>query len=344
MRSMSRQKSVKPLRMVPVVAVLAAVAGLAAWYVWRPVPVSVVTPSRGNAAEVVYASGVVEPVTWAKVTPLVRERIVEQCNCEGSSVKKGDILARLDDSEARAALAELEARLSLAEQELRRYNLMLEKNTAAQQSVDRANSEVDQLKALAVGQRARLDSYIIRAPIDGFVLRQDGEVGEVADLGTALFWVGEQKPLLVVADVNEEDIPRLRLGQKALLKSDAFRDRTLDATVSNITPKGDPVTKTYRVKLRLPDDTPLMIGMSTDVNVIVRVSENTLLLPSVAAEANKVFTIEEDRARLREIRTGIRGPNGIEILSGLDEKAHVVSPFPQDIKDGARVAITGAAK
>ncbi|TDW27366.1 RND family efflux transporter MFP subunit [Rhizobium azibense] len=334
----------KPFRLLSVVVALSVAGGLAAWYVWRPIPVSVVVPSRGSAAEIVYASGVVEPVTWAKVTPLVRERIVEQCNCEGAAVKKEDILARLDDSEARAALAELEARLALAEQEFRRYNLMLEKNTAAQQSVDRASSEVEQLKALAAGQRARLDSYIIRAPIDGVVLRQDGEVGEVADLGTALFWVGEQKPLLVVADVNEEDIPRLRLGQKALLKSDAFKDQTLDATVSSITPKGDPVTKTYRVKLRLPDHTPLMIGMSTDVNVIVRVSENALLVPTVAMQTEKIFTVEGNSARLREIKTGIRGPSGIEIRSGLDEKARVISPFPQDLKDGARVTITGAAK
>ncbi|SCW80939.1 RND family efflux transporter, MFP subunit [Rhizobium mongolense subsp. loessense] len=334
----------RPFRLLSVVVALSVAGGLVAWYVWHSIPVSVVVPARGSAAEIVYASGVVEPLTWAKVTPLVRERIVEQCNCEGATVKTGDILARLDDSEARAALAELEARLALAEQEFRRYNLMLEKNTAAQQSVDRASSEVQQLKALAVGQRARLDSYIIRAPIDGVVLRQDGEVGEVADLGTALFWVGEQKPLLVVADVNEEDIPRLRLGQKALLKSDAFKDQTLNATVSSITPKGDPVTKTYRVKLRLPDDTPLMIGMSTDVNVIVRVSENALLVPTVAVQAEKVFTVEGNSARLREIKAGIRGPSGIEIRSGLDEQARVISPFPQDLKDGAWVTITGAAK
>ncbi|TCU39272.1 efflux RND transporter periplasmic adaptor subunit [Rhizobium azibense] len=334
----------RPFRLLSVVVALSVAGGLAAWYVWHPIPVSVVVPLRGRAAEIVYASGVVEPLTWAKVTPLVRERVVEQCNCEGASVEKGDILARLDDSEARAALAELEARLALAEQEFRRYNLMLEKNTAAQQSVDRASSEVEQLKALAAGQRARLDSYIIRAPIDGVVLRQDGEVGEVADLGTALFWVGEQKPLLVVADVNEEDIPRVRLGHKALLKSDAFKDQTLEATVSSITPKGDPVTKTYRVKLRLPNDTPLMIGMSTDVNIIVRVSENALLVPTIAMQAEKVFTVEGNFARLREIKSGIRGPNGIEIISGLDETTHVISPFPQDLMDGTRVTITGTAK
>ena len=329
------------MRYIVGLAVLVAVAGIALWYIWRPSPVSVVTPTRGDAAEIVYASGVVEPRTWAKVTPVVRERIVEQCNCEGSKVAKGDLLARLDDNEAQAALAELEARLGLAQEDFRRQSVLAERNTASQQALDRARSEVAQLEALVAGQKARLDSYVIRAPITGTVLRQDGEVGEVAELGDVLFWVGERKPLQVVADVNEEDIPRVEEGQRALLRSDAFPKQDLEATVDSITPKGDPVTKTYRVYLRLPEETPLRIGMSTDVNVIIRVAKNALLIPSVAAEGNKVFIVEGDVARRREVDTGIRGTNGIEVLSGLDEKARIVSPYPADLADGARVAAAG---
>ena len=329
------------MRYIVGLAVLVAVAGIALWYIWRPSPVSVVTPTRGDAAEIVYASGVVEPRTWAKVTPVVRERIVEHCNCEGSKVAKGDLLARLDDNEAQAALAELEARLRLAQEDFRRQSVLAERNTASQQALDRARSEVAQLEALVAGQKARLDSYVIRAPITGTVLRQDGEVGEVAELGDVLFWVGERKPLQVVADVNEEDIPRVEEGQRALLRSDAFPKQDLEATVDSITPKGDPVTKTYRVYLRLPEETPLRIGMSTDVNVIIRVAKNALLIPSVAAEGNKVFIVEGDVARRREVDTGIRGTNGIEVLSGLDEKARIVSPYPADLADGARVAAAG---
>ncbi|MDK1483147.1 efflux RND transporter periplasmic adaptor subunit, partial [Sinorhizobium sp. 6-117] len=260
---------------------MAAVAGAAAyWYVSRPAPVTVVTPKRGDAAEIVYASGVVEPRIWAKVTPTVRERIVEQCNCEGERVEKDHVLARLDDTEARATRGELQARLSLAQEEYRRKLALSARNTISVQEVDRARTEVAQLEALVAAQQARLASYVLRAPSAGQVLRQDGEIGEVAELGTVLFWVGEPKPLIVTAEVNEEDIPRVEVGQRALLRSDAFAGRELEAVVDSITPKGDPVTKTYRVRFRLPDDTPLRIGMSTDVNVIVRQSPNALILPS----------------------------------------------------------------
>jgi RND family efflux transporter MFP subunit len=303
------------------------------------VPVSVVAPTRGDAAEIVYASGVVEPVRWAKVTPLARERIVEQCDCEGSRVQKGDVLARLDTSEAEAALAELDARLAQARGDMRRLSVLAERNAASQQDLERACSEVTQLEALVAGQKARLESYVLRAPISGTVLRQDGEVGEVADLGTALFWVGEPRPLIVVAEVNEEDIPRVKPGQQVLLRSDAFPNRDLRAVVDSITPKGDPISRTYRVRSRLPDDTPLLIGMTADVNVIIRVSEEALLIPSVALGGDKVFVIEGDAAQLRRIETGIRGANGVEVLSGLDESAQLVSPYPQELADGARVRI-----
>ena len=114
--------------------------------------------------------------------------------------------------------------------------------------------------------------------------------------------------------------------------------------VDSITPKGDPVTKTYRVYFRLPGDTPLRIGMSTDVNVITRVSEKALLVPSVAAQGNRMFVVEDGKARPREVTTGIRGTDGVEILAGIDDQARIISPYPQGLADGARVSVTSLAK
>ncbi len=85
--------------------------------------------------------------------------------------------------------------------------------------------------------------------MDGVVLRRDGEVGEIAEAGQILFRVGVPKPLQVVAEVNEEDIPRVALGQTVLLRTDAFPDRRLEGKVREITPMGDVVAKTYRIKV-----------------------------------------------------------------------------------------------
>jgi len=318
----------------------AILAGAAAyWYAGRPTGVATVTPTRGDAAEIVYASGVVEPRHWAKVTSLIRERIVSLCNCEGEPVRAGDILARLNDREPETALAELQARLRLAADERQRVAVLVGRNAASQAALDRARSEVAQIEAQLAGQAARLESYVLRAPSDGIVLRQDGEVGEIAEPGAVLFWVGQPSPRVVIADVNEEDIPRIAPGQPALLSADAFRSRTLEAVVDHVTPMGDPLTRTYRVRFRLPEDTPLMIGMSVDVNVVVHVSENALLVPSLALDGTTLFVVEEGIARRREIEAGIRGIQQVEILSGISAQARIVSPFPDGLRDGARVTL-----
>ena len=86
----------------------------------------------------------------------------------------------------------------------------------------------------------KIDSLVLRAPLDGMVLRRDGEVGEIAGPTDVLFWVGPPLPTQVVAEVNEEEINHIRVGQKAFLRSDAFPGQALPASVSQITPK--PIT------------------------------------------------------------------------------------------------------
>ena len=75
------------------------------WLFARPPEARAIVVARGDAAEVVYATGIVEPVHWAKIVALQRKRVVELCRCEGEPVKKGEILARLDDAAADRAAA-----------------------------------------------------------------------------------------------------------------------------------------------------------------------------------------------------------------------------------------------
>src|SRR5690606_37654191 len=143
----------------------------------------------------------------------------------------------------------------------------------------------------------------------GIVLRRDGEVGEIAGVGNAdvLFWIGEPAPLRVVADVSEDDITKVRDGQSVLLRHEAAPSTALTATVSSITPKGDPQSKTFRVYLALPDDTPLRIGMSVGANIVAREVKDTLVVPADAVSGNTVEIVEGGRLVRRHVTTGIRG-------------------------------------
>ncbi|ALM53969.1 efflux RND transporter periplasmic adaptor subunit [Halomonas huangheensis] len=327
------------LRLLLVLALLAGCA-LAIWWAMRPTPVTTVTPVRGDAAEIVYATGVVEPRDWAQLAPLARGRIEYLCQCEGEWVEQGSVLARLDDREAKARLEELTTRAAQADDDLARMERLAQQRAVSQQSLDQARSDAYRARALASAQETLLDHHVLRAPLAGEVLRQDAEIGEIAGPDQALFWVGQPQKLQVVAEVNEEDIPDVESGQRVLIHADAFPERKLEAKVIRVTPKGDPVARTYRVYLELPEGTPLRIGMSVEANIITRVVNNAQLLPIEAFQQDEVFIVDNDEAQRRTLDVGIRGTERVEVVTPLEEGTQVISPWPTELSEGDQVTIS----
>src|SRR6185312_14416772 len=222
-------------------------AGAGWWALGRAPQVAGIPATRGTAVEIVYATGGVEPVRWAKVASVIRDRIVEICDCEGKAVAKGDVLARLDSREVEAGLKELKAREEFLKREMSRVSDLITRGSATTQAHERAGMDLQTVQGLISVQTEKISDYTIVAPMDGVVLRRDGEIGEIAEAGQILFRIGVPKPLQVVAEVNEEDIPRVALGQVVLFRTDAFPDGRLEGTVSEITPMGDVAAKTFRV-------------------------------------------------------------------------------------------------
>ena len=325
-------------RIVTVAGLAAAGAGVWTW-LNQGTPVVVQPVKRGTAAEVVYGTGAVEPVEWAKVIPPVRARIERHCRCEGKTVKAGDVLMTLDEKAPRAELAQLDARRNFLTHELDRQRNLIARGSASLQAYERAQSELGQVEAQIAAATARLSDYTVRAPIDGVVLRADGQVGEIAGTTEPLFWVGKPRPLQIVTDVNEEDVARVAEGQTVMLRNDAFLDRTLPATVASITPKGDPVKKTFRLYLALPEDTPLRVGMSVEANIVAKEKKDALTAPSEALSGSSVFARDGDRARRRPVTLGIRGTRAVEITGGISEGEMIIAPVPVGLKDGAKIRV-----
>ncbi|EME69833.1 membrane-fusion protein [Paramagnetospirillum caucaseum] len=327
------------IRQLPLLLILLGLAIGGGWWWWRMAApeVDLIPPRRGPAVEAIYATGTVEAEKWARIAPVVPGRIAEILAFEGDMVKEGQPLARLDDREARAKISELEAKAAYWREEMNRSATLTERGYRSTEATQKARSEYNQVTAAIDAARQKRSDLLVASPMDGMVLKRDGEIGELAEVKDTLFWVGAPRPLRITAEVDEEDIARVKTGQKVLIKADAFAQKVLEAKVDRITPKGDPVNKTFRVRVVLPDDTPLLVGMTTEINIITAEHADALLVPVTALRDNTVLAVKDGRAVPLALETGIRGRTQVEITGGLEPGQPIIASPPAGLKAGDRV-------
>lgn len=299
---------------------------------------------RGKAVDAVYATAVVEPVTWSAIAPPRTGRIAEVYAVEGQNVKKGDVLARMDDAGLGAQLQEVKALESLHETELKRAQKLADTGATAKEKLELRAANLAQTKARVSMIEEQIRQLSLTAPMDGVVLWRDIEPGEVKDANKTLFWVGLPTPLRLEAEVDEEDIPKIVRGQKALITADAFPDKIMEGTVEWISPKGDPVNKSYRVYMSLPEDTKLMIGMTVETNSIVQEKQGVLLAPAQAVtEDSFVWIIRSDMGfttlQKMPVKKGITGEEYTEILENIQEGELIALPPFDSFSEGMRVSV-----
>ena len=320
-------------------AAIILLAGVTYLLFLQPPTVLVATPTRGPAVEAVYATGTVEPIRYARVGTKVSGRLTEVVAREGAPVEAGQVLAVIDAREEISRVQELSARLQLAASELERTRTLRRAGHVSAAVLDQMETAHAAALAALKGAQARLDEHFITAPVAGTILRSENQlkIGDMAQPGQVLFMVGDATALQIDAEVDEEDILKVADGQEALIRADAFDRQVLRGTVSGITPHGDPIARTYRVYIALPDDTPLVSGMTTEINIVVRREENALLVPLSAITGGAVWVVEDGRTQLRPVTLGTVGNMEAEILTGLSEDDIIVINSAAGIAEGRRV-------
>jgi RND family efflux transporter MFP subunit len=275
---------------VVAVLVLAAVAAGAWWYTAESETlVEAVTvdarASGGTPGAVLNASGYVTARRRATVSSKITGKVVEVNVEEGMRVREGQVLARLDDSQIRAAYelskAQLEAsRKSVDEMEVRlkealltlgRREQLLTEGVVGQADVDAARAEADSLRARIVAarqdaevaarqvalQKTQLDDTIIRAPFSGVAISKDAQPGEMVSpvsagggfTRTGISTIVDMSSLEIEVDVNETYINRVRPDQKATAVLDAYPDWQIPARVITTIPTADRQKATVLVRL-----------------------------------------------------------------------------------------------
>ena len=322
------------------------VLGGGIFWIFNPVAVETVRPHRGHAVEAVYATGTVESVRHAYVGSKIAGRVTEVPAREGEEVTEGQVLAVLDAREAISQLQEAQAKLDLARNDLSRARRLYKAGHISKAALDQAVSTSQAAESAVEGAKARLDEHFILAPFTGTVLRSEQQIkpGDMVAANQDLFLVGDTSSLEINAEVDEEDIPRIHPGQTALIRADAFPDKVLKGTVNRITPHGDPVARTYRVYISLPADTPLLSGMTTEINIVVEELDDALLVPVSSISGTAVWVVRDGRAHLADVELGTVGEDMAEIKSGIDDNAQVIVNPPSGLSDGERVRASATGK
>ena len=279
----------------------------------------VISPIHGTVIQAVYATGEVEPVYWSKIATQIAGKVEKIFVQEGDAINKDETLVKLEDSVEHIIARQYIANLHYLEKEKERYKSLSEKDYSSKRKYERTLNDYQIAKAQLDAQNEVIERMLIKSPLNGMVLKRDVEPGEIITLSDIIFWVGKLKPLRISAEVDEEDIALIKIGQTALIKADAFPDAIIEGKISEITPKGDPIDKNFRVRISLPNDTSLLIGMTVEINIITKMIDNALIVPKNSIINNIAWVKEGKKFKEKAVKTGITNEQQVQILDGLTE-------------------------
>jgi RND family efflux transporter MFP subunit len=351
-----------------------------------PMTVEFATASRAPIAETIMVVGNLIGAATVDVVPRVSGRLQTVDVKMGDPVRRGQVIARVDDREIReqvrqaeasfkvsqASIRQREADLKLALTNLERSRNLLQRELLPQQAHDdtearyeSAQAQLDLSRAQFEQSKARLDELQItlantriESPVDGFVGRRLLDPGAIVGGNSPVVSVVDIRTVRMVANLVERDLKRVPVGTPAAVEVDAFPDEVFTGKVSRVAPVFDPATRTAEMEVEVPNaDFRLKPGMYSRVNLTVGAKPDALRVP-----ANAVVTVEGQAgvfvasappagnaqpasqalspdqqalsARFQPVETGIRDGQQIEITSGLDEGARVITTGAGALRDG----------
>ncbi|HXV79398.1 MAG TPA: efflux RND transporter periplasmic adaptor subunit [Candidatus Binatia bacterium] len=332
--------------------------------------VSLTSPAQANA--VLTATGYVVAQRKAAVASKGTGTLVFLGVEEGDRVKKGQVIARLDDSDVVATLQRARENLRLAEADLydakrslERQKILLERDMVARAEYDvaearykRVVASINAAKFAVKEAEVAVDNTRIVAPFDGTVLQKNADVGEIvaplagaASSRAAVVTIADMSSLEVEADVSEANITRVVPKQGCEIRLDAYPDRRYFGYVNKIVPTADRAKATVMVKINFKDyDERVLPEMGAKITFFAPDSDQSaaqtkpfMALPA-AAVANRnghpvVFQVNDDRAVEIPVVLGQRVGSLVQIQEGLKEGDKVIGKIDPKLQNGSKVSI-----
>jgi len=360
-------------------------------------PVTFGKVERLDLTSKVTANGQIDAQRKVDLSANIMGQIVNLAVREGDVVKKGDFLLQIDQKQLAASAQGAEAsmralfsdrdaaRASLAEaqQTYDRARVNFEQKIIPAAELDRARAAIDssranvaaleqriqQARANVTAARDTLSKTTMVAPMAGVITALPVEEGEVAvigtmnNAGTKLLTIADMSVVEAVMEVDETDIPNVKVGQRAIVTIDAYPNKTYAGLVTEV--GSSPMTRNgvqtsgeavnFEVKIQL-ENPPAGVrpGFSASADIITGTRAKVVAIPlqalvvrekpgtsgAKAQDEEGVYLHQDGKAKFVPVTTGLAGDTNIEIVKGVDAGAQIITgPFRalRDIKDGAKV-------
>jgi membrane fusion protein (multidrug efflux system) len=280
----------------------------------------VIVPTHMN--ELIYSTGSLIPDEEVELSFETSGKVVGIYFIEGTRVKKGELLAKINDKPLQAQLLKLQAQLKLSKEREFRQKQLLERDAISQESYDQVATDLQSLEADVMLIEARISETELRAPFDGVVgLRMISE-GAFANTQTKIVRLVKNSPLKVEFSIPERYAGEVSSGFSISFVIDGV-DKAFTAKVYAVDPKVDVNTRTIVARALYPNkNEELKPGRFVSVRALLSEIENTIAIPSQALipemEGEKVFIYKNGIAEEVRVTIGLRTESHIQIRSGLN--------------------------
>ena len=326
--------------------------------------VSVISAQMANLPDLVESVGTVRATETSQLSAQMMGSLIEVRVQPGDHVRRGQVLAVIDDAQPRSALdraaaAELAAQqesaaadadLTLAEATFQRYQTLYDRKSVSPQEFDeikaryqaaqarREMARAGQAQAKAAEQQARtaLGYTRILAPFDGVVTEKKADAGTLASPGMPLFTVEAVGRSRLEATVNESDLRYVRRAEPVSVLIDSLGDRELQGRVVEIVPAADAGSRSFLVKIEMPSDPALRSGLFGRAE-FKRGDRTALLIPRSAViqrgQLQGIYVLDQNRiAGLRYVTLGKPSAEQVEVLAGLQAgEAFIADPGSHEL-------------
>ena len=307
------------------------------------VPVEVAAVATRSVAAYLETNAALEAENDVRIVARIAGPVVELATEEGRTVRKGQLMARIDPREAQAQVQIAEVTLREAERAFERAESTFAAQLISQAEYDQALTAKESAEATLADRKVQLGYTTIAAPFDAVVVERMVRLADHVTVNKELFRISDFDPLLCKIQVPEKELPRLHEGQPAYLTVEAWPGERFAARLLRLSPVVDAATGTVRVTLEVQARGRLRPGMFASVFLEVDRRHGALTIPKAALSreslGDTVYVVNGDVAARRPVELGYEEADAVEVVSGLTRGDRVIVVGQDGLSEGTPIRI-----